>query len=84
MSCLWRCCVPDAEILRDVRRNPQSKVLDLTGQLPPVAANAFVQQARHGLSVEAENAPAPVRKRFELMPRRSMNMLNVKPRARED
>ena len=92
MSCLWRCCVPDAEILRDIRRNPQSKILDLTGPLPSVAENAFAQLARKGLPagggaavpVEAENAPAPARKRFELMPRRSMNMLNLKPRTRED
>jgi hypothetical protein len=92
MSCLWRCCVPEAEILRDVRRNPQSKILDLTEQLPPLAENAFVQLARHGLSAEegaavpaeAGNDPAPVRKRFELMPRRRMNMLNAKPRTKED
>ncbi len=92
MNCLWRCCVPDAEILRDVRRNQQTKILDLTGELPPVEENALSQLARNGqLAVNSASAPAvqesepvPAKKNFVLMPRRSLNMLNLKPRKRED
>ncbi len=92
MSCLWRCCVPDAEILRDARRNPQTRVFDLTGLLPPVEENAFSKLARTGqspgkLSLSAAGVSCEAvsaKKKFEFLPRRSVNMLNMKPRKRED
>lgn len=91
MSCLWRCCVPDAEVLRDARRNPQSKIIDLASQLPPLIENDLTAMARAGRPVTkavvkpaAADKSAPAKKSFVLMPRRDVNMLSLKPHKRDD
>jgi len=92
VNCLWRCCVPEAEILREARRNPQAQIFDLTGKLPPLEENKLVELARNGrpaqpvpASEAAERvAVPPKKKKFMLLPQRSVNMLNLKPRKRED
>jgi hypothetical protein len=90
IRCLWRCCVPDAEVLRDARRNQQNKIIDLTESLPPPGDSPLVELARHGMPAEgAVPSPTPgeatpeasqKKKNFVLLSRRSVNMLNLKPR----
>jgi hypothetical protein len=91
MNCLWRCCVPEAEVLRDARRNPQTKIIDLAGQLPPLVENALTEMARVGRPAAdsvskpaADDKPAPAKKSFVLLPRRDVNMLSLKPHKRDD
>jgi hypothetical protein len=47
-TCVWRCCVPDADVVREVRRNPRALVIDLTAPLAEPEANALVRCAREG------------------------------------
>lgn len=50
-TCVWRCCVPDAAVARDVRRHPRALVIDVTKPLPEPAANPLVRCAREGTPV---------------------------------
>ncbi len=90
MTCNWRCCLPDAEVLREGRHHPQAKILDLTGNLPAVLDSPLVKLAREGQTAKPEKTappsekPAKTKKNFVLMPQRSLNMLNLKPRKPED
>jgi hypothetical protein len=47
-TCIWRCCVADAEIVREVRRQPRALVIDLTAALPEPKLNELVTCARAG------------------------------------
>jgi hypothetical protein len=47
-TCAWRCCVPDAEALREARRNPRVLTIDLTQPLPAPKENPLVRCAREG------------------------------------
>ncbi|MBN2452006.1 MAG: hypothetical protein JXR77_16590 [Lentisphaeria bacterium] len=50
-TCVWRCCVPDLELVRDVRRNPRALVIDLTAPLPAPEDSELVRCAREGTPV---------------------------------
>jgi hypothetical protein len=45
--------VPDADVVREVRRNPRALVIDLTASLPEPKANALVTCARDGTPLPA-------------------------------
>lgn len=47
-TCLWRCCVPDSEALREARRNPRALVIDLTQPLGAAKESPLVTRARTG------------------------------------
>jgi hypothetical protein len=47
-TCLWRCCVPDSEALREARRNPRALTIDLTQPLASPKENSLVTCAREG------------------------------------
>ncbi|MFA6815066.1 MAG: hypothetical protein WCS73_02075 [Lentisphaeria bacterium] len=94
MTCAWRCCLPETPILRDTRHQVRGDLLDLTklDHLPGLdSKNFFIQLARsvnankESLEVlnsvpESEKAP---KKKFVLIPKREINMLNLKPRKLE-
>ncbi len=90
MTCNWRCCLPEAEVLREGKSNQQAKILDLTGKLPPLDDSPLVLLAREGRSAQTASPapppsePAAARKKFVLLPQRSINMLNLKPRKPEN
>lgn len=90
MTCNWRCCLPEAEVLREGRRNRQAKILDLTEPLPSLPDSPLVQLAREGQSANKVSPVSPPpeasekRKKFILLPQRSLNMLSLKPRKPED
>jgi hypothetical protein len=61
-TCIWRCCVPDTESVREVRRNPRALVVDLTAALPEPKINELVTCAREGTplpAVAARTAAGP-------------------------
>ena len=75
-TCAWRCCVPDSEALREVRRNPKALLIDLTRPLPAIKDNPLVALARAGGPPlrKAESAPseqAPEAPSFVLLRNRS-------------
>ena len=80
-TCVWRCCVPDSEALREGRRNPKAIVMDLTKGLPPPPDNDYVRMARTGEGplrmAQSEKEEKP---KFKLIVRREINQLNMKPR----
>ena len=85
VTCCWRCCLPDSEILRDARRNPRAQIIDLTAPLSPPADDPLVKLAREGgpqppeeSKKEADEAAA--KPRFVTLPNRNINMLSMKPR----
>lgn len=57
-TCIWRCCVPDADVVREVRRNPRALVVDLTAALPEPKINELVTCAREGTPLPAMPARA--------------------------
>jgi len=94
MTCTWRCCLPETPILRDSRHQVLGDLLDLTklDHLPELdSKNVFVQLARSVKgsedlfdTVELVQEPAKgMKKKFVLIPKREINMLNLKPRKLE-
>jgi hypothetical protein len=84
-TCVWRCCVPDAEGVRDMRRNPKALLIDLTGELPEPRENELVHCAREGgplpkiprrTTVRAAQGPASG---FVALPNRAKLRLRMKP-----
>lgn len=58
--CQWRCCLPDAECIREARRNPQALIIDLTRPSPVSDSNALVLCAREGTPVARVPRSEPV------------------------
>lgn len=63
-TCAWRCCVPDADALREAKRNPKILVIDLTQPLAPPTESPLVSLARTGGPVPREEEK-PVAKESE-------------------
>ena len=88
--CLWRCCVPAADMLRDARRNPKTLVIDLTAPLPAPEPNTLVTCAREGTRLPeqpARNGNADStsgRSRFIPLPNRHKSRLSLRPRPPGD
>lgn len=85
-TCIWRCCVPDADVVREVRRNPRALVLDLTGPLSEPEVNELVTCAREGLPLPAMPAKSPLSAAgrsagFVALPSRGKVRLQMKPAA---
>jgi hypothetical protein len=83
-TCAWRCCVPDADILRDARRNPKTPVFDLTADLPAPADNTLVACAREGRPIPQQpsrpSSTEPSRtSRFIALPNRNKTRLRMRP-----
>ncbi|NLF18362.1 MAG: hypothetical protein GX595_14090 [Lentisphaerae bacterium] len=82
-TCVWRCCVPDADVVREVRRNPRALVIDLTGPLPPAAVNDLVLCAREGRPLPTPPAKSPppgaAGNGFVALPNRTRSRLLMKP-----
>lgn len=84
-NCSWRCCVADSEALREARRNPRAKVVDLTEALPGGIQGRLADMARNGCVSEPDTPQSPPpqeepKRKFVLMNNRNVNMLNLKPR----
>jgi len=54
-SCLWRGCVPNADALREAKRDKKILVIDLTRKLTAPPDNTLVKCAREGLPVPTNN-----------------------------
>ena len=86
-TCVWRCCVPGAEVVREVRRNPRALVIDLTAPLPEPKPNELVTCARTGAPLPAMPTRQPVvatghgHAPFLTLPNRSRVRLQMKPPA---
>jgi hypothetical protein len=84
-TCIWRCCVRDAEVVREVRRNPRALVIDLTAPLPEPKTNELVLCAREGTPLPAMPGrtgavPAgPGREAFVTVAHRGKSALRMKP-----
>lgn len=85
-TCIWRCCVPDADVVREVRRNPRALVIDLTSRLPEPDVNELVTCAREGTPLPAVPAKSPLAAAraaggFVPLPGRGKPRLQMKPAA---
>jgi len=86
-TCVWRCCVPDADVVREVRRNPRALVIDLTLPLGEPKANALVTCAREGSplpavpSKTALSALGRAHAPFVALPTRGKTRLQMRPPA---
>ncbi|MDD3695754.1 MAG: hypothetical protein PHG44_07290 [Lentisphaeria bacterium] len=93
MSCMWRCCVANSEVLRELNKNSQCRIVDLSAKLPPPGEGELCRLAREGGSMENKKKDEAAgegqgrsakRRDFVLMPQRKINMLSLKPRSKED
>jgi hypothetical protein len=86
-TCVWRACVPDADVAREVRRHPRALVIDLTAPLPEPKVNALVTCAREGTplgllpSPAGETACGRARAPFTALPNRGKPRLQMRPPA---
>ena len=83
-TCVWRCCLPDASGVRDVRRNPKSLLIDLTRDLPAPKENELVVCAREGTPLpeiprKTRLGSAAAGRSFVPLPGRSKLRLRMKP-----
>ncbi|MBE6358627.1 MAG: hypothetical protein E7057_05200 [Lentisphaerae bacterium] len=51
MNCLWRFCTADNEIMQAAIRNPGTRVIDLSQQLPNAGSGGLIDKARNGTPV---------------------------------
>lgn len=49
MSCLWRCCTSDSQILLQAHRNPSNIVIDLTKEIGKAPDSKYAEYARSGI-----------------------------------
>ena len=84
-TCLWRCCVPDADILREVRRHPKALLIDLTSPLPSPRENELVICAREGsarpeIPRKTNRSGSAAGSSFVALPNRAKPRLRMKPK----
>ena len=83
-TCVWRCCLPDADSVREVRRNPKALLIDLTQALPAPKENELVACAREGTPLpniprKTGLGPTVVARPFVALPGRAKPHLRMKP-----
>ena len=83
-TCCWRCCLPDSDAYRDAKRNPRTKILDLTGGDLKSPSSELADYARTGHRPEKKLVVPGQKKdiagKFANTDGRGMNMLTLKPR----
>ncbi len=72
MSCNWRFCTPDADVLKEARRVPGTLIIDLTTALPPAGNGELENAARTGIMPRKEAPVAPQQQPQQQAPRPSL------------
>ncbi len=83
--CSWRCCIEGSDSMREIKRNPNARILDLTGYDLVSPKSEMAEMARTGLQPQKQTIRVPKagntdREKFVLMDNRNINMLTLKPR----
>jgi len=85
-TCCWRCCLPDSDAFRDAKRNPRTRIVDLTGAELKTPTGALAEYARTGrmpdkkIVVSVQKSEKSIRTLNS--DNRNINMLTLKPRRK--